>query len=134
MKKLIVLALAFSAAYSAWGDIQDPPANDYGPTRKLGRGIANLFMAPTEIPVCIATVNTYEGNSAAVSYGFLRGAGRTGARHIAGLFEVLTFPFPIWREGYGPILPKDIPWIHAGYSEFPPELGNESKYNYVRDY
>ena len=25
-------------------------------------------------------------------------------------------------------------YIHAGYSEFPPELGNESKYPYVRDY
>jgi hypothetical protein len=32
------------------------------------------------------------------------------------------------------MLPPDIPYIHAGYPEFPPELGNESKYPYVRDY
>jgi len=38
------------------------------------------------------------------------------------------------RESYYPLLPSDIPWIHAGYSEFPPELGNESKYSHVRDY
>ena len=55
-------------------------------------------------------------------------------RHGAGLIEILTFPFPLWRSSYAPLLPPDIPWIHAGYSEFPPELGNESKYNYVRDY
>jgi hypothetical protein len=24
--------------------------------------------------------------------------------------------------------------IHRGFAEFPPELGNESKYPYVRDY
>jgi hypothetical protein len=50
------------------------------------------------------------------------------------LLEILTFPFPVWRDSYYPMLPPDIPYIHAGYSEFPPELGNESKYPYVRDY
>jgi hypothetical protein len=32
------------------------------------------------------------------------------------------------------MLPPEIPYIHAGYAEFPPEIGNESKYPYVRDY
>jgi putative exosortase-associated protein (TIGR04073 family) len=134
MKKLIVLVLAFGVAHSAFCDIQDPPSNDYGPTRKLGRGVANLFIAPTEIMVTITTVNTYEGNSAAASYGVVRGVGRAFARGGAGLFEMLTFPFPLRHESYAPLLPSDIPWIHAGYAEFPPELGNETKYNYVRDY
>ncbi len=134
MKKLLVLALAFGAAHSAFCDIQDPPANDYGPTRKLGRGIANLLISPTEAFVTVGTVNTYEGNSAAYSYGVIRGVGRGIARSGAGLIEVLTFPFPCFRNSYAPLLPSDIPWIHAGYAEFPPELGNESKYDYVRDY
>src|SRR4051812_37096421 len=98
MKKLIVLALAFGAAHSAFCDIQDPPANDYGPTRKLGRGIANFLISPTELVTTIATVNTYEGNSAAASYGVVRGFGRGVMRSGAGLVEILTFPFPIWRE------------------------------------
>jgi len=63
----------------------------------------------------------------------LKGAGRAAARHVAGLIEILTFPFPIWHNGYQPLLPSDIPYIHAGYAEFPPEVGNESKYPYVRD-
>lgn len=134
MKTLIVLALALGFTSSAFADIQDPPSNDYGPTRKLGRGIANLFLAPAEITVTVATINTQEGNSSAATYGVVRAAGRTAMRQGVGLLEILTFPFPIHRGTYYPILPSDIPWIHAGYSEFPPELGNETKYNYVRDY
>ena len=134
MKKLIVISLMLGLVGTALGDIQDPPANDYGPTRKLGRGLSNFFIAPTEVFVTVTTINTYDGNSAAAGYGVVRGVGRSGARHIAGLIEMLTFPFPIWRDSYYPMLPPDIPYIHAGYPEFPPELGNESKYPYVRDY
>jgi putative exosortase-associated protein (TIGR04073 family) len=135
MKKTIGVALiAFSLAGTMLGDIQDPPSNDYGPTRKLGRGLANFFLAPAEIPVTIATVNTREGNAAAAGYGVWRGLGRSATRHVAGLLEIVLWPIPAWRESYYPMLPSDIPWIHAGYSEFPPELGNESKYPYVRDY
>ena len=134
MKKLIILSLMLGLAGTVLSDIQDPPANDYGPTRKLGRGLSNFFIAPAEVFVTVTTINTYDGNSAAAGYGVVRGVGRSGARHIAGLIEMLTFPFPIWRDSYYPMLPPDIPYIHAGYSEFPPELGNESKYPYVRDY
>ena len=134
MKKLIVISLMLGLPGTVLSDIQDPPANDYGPTRKLGRGLSNFFIAPAEVFVTVTTINTYDGNSAAAGYGVVRGVGRSGARHIAGLIEMLTFPFPIWRDSYYPMLPPDIPYIHAGYSEFPPELGNESKYPYVRDY
>src|SRR3954451_2092487 len=134
MKKLVLLLLLTALARFAQADIQDPPSNDYGPTRKLGRGVANLFLAPAEIPVTIAKVSEDEGNAAGAGYGVVRGLGRSGARHIAGLLEILLWPIPAYRQSYYPLLPSDIPWIHAGYSEFPPELGNESKYPYVREY
>ena len=134
MKKLVVISLLLGLVGSSLGDIQDPPSNDYGPTRKLGRGLSNFFIAPAEVFVTVTTINTYDGNSAAAGYGVVRGVGRSAARHVAGLLEILTFPFPAWRESYYPMLPPDIPYLHAGYSEFPPELGNESKYPYVRDY
>jgi putative exosortase-associated protein (TIGR04073 family) len=129
---LCLVAMGFSSALLA--DIQDPPSNDYGPTRKFGRGMANFYLAPAEIPVTIATINTREGNAAAAGYGVWRGLGRSASRHVAGLFEILTFPYAIWRDTYYPLLPDDHRYIHAGYSEFPPELGNESKHDYVRDY
>jgi putative exosortase-associated protein (TIGR04073 family) len=134
MKAFLALAAVAGLASGVFADIQDPPSNDYGPTRKLGRGLSNFFIAPAEVFVTVTTVNTYDGNAAANGYGVVRGAGRSVARHVAGLLEILTFPFPAWRESYYPMLPSEIPYIHAGYSEFPPELGNESKYPYVRDY
>lgn len=132
--RTIVLFAIFALAGNTLADIQDPPSNDYGPTRKLGRGLSNLVFAPAEIPVTIATINTNEGNSAAAGYGVVRGVGRSAARHIAGFLEILLWPVPVWRQSYYPMLPSDIPYIHAGYSEFPPELGNETKYEWARDY
>ena len=135
MTKHLLVALAGAAfATNAIADIQDPPGNDYGPTRKLGRGIGNFLFASSELPVSVCKINKEEGNAAAASYGIVRGLGRSTARHFTGLFEILTFPIPVWRDSYRPILPSDIPHIHAGYSEFPPELGFESKYPYCRDY
>src|SRR5579885_20549 len=86
MKKLAVICLTSALAASALGDIQDPPSNDYGPTRKLGRGVANLLFAPTEILVNMTKLNKEEGNNAAFSYGLVRGIGRCNAtrRRSAG--------------------------------------------------
>jgi putative exosortase-associated protein (TIGR04073 family) len=134
MKSFLAFALLLGFAAVGLADIQDPPANDYGPTRKLGRALSNLVLAPAEITTTVAKVNKDEGNSAAAGYGVVRGVGRSAARHLAGFLELVTWPFPAWHEGYGPLLPSDIPYIHAGYAEFPPELGMESKYPYVRDY
>ena len=53
MKTFVFLA-ALALAGTALADIHDPPSNDYGPTRKLGRGLSNFFLAPAEIPVTIA--------------------------------------------------------------------------------
>ncbi len=134
MKTLLTAATVAGFVVACCADIQDPPSNDYGPTRKLGRGLSNMVFGWSEIPVTIATVNTYEGNSAAAGYGVVRGIGRGFARFGVGLYEVLLWPVPVCRGTYLPILPSDIPQIHRGYQEFPPELGNESKYPYVREY
>src|SRR5438045_5958576 len=109
MKIVIALLTGAVVGSSAFADIQDPPSNDYGPTRKLGRGMSNFFIAPAEIPVTIAKINTDEGNAAAAGYGVVRGLGRSGARHIAGLLEILLWPVPAYRQSYYPLLPSDIP-------------------------
>ena len=134
MKHLLAGALVFGFAFTSFADIQDPPGEDYGPTRKLGRGLSNVVFGIAELPVQIARVNEREGNSAALSYGVVRGLGRTYMRFHAGLWEVFSFPFPVNQGTYRPILPGHIRHIHGGYEEFPPELGNESKYPYVRMY
>lgn len=117
---------------SAFADIQDPPMNDQGPTRKLGRGISNILFHDTEFIYTVAMMNEREGNAAALSYGVVKGVGRSVYRLHKGLFDVLTFPFPAYKGSYRQPYKRDVPWIHGGYDEFPPELGFETKYRYVR--
>ena len=134
MKKLLMAAFLLASVTIGLADIQDPPSNDYGPTRKLGRGLSNMVFGIAELPVTIAKINDREGNAAAAGYGVVRGLGRSYMRFHAGIFEIFSFPFPVNKGTYYPILPSHIHYIHAGYEEFPPELGNESKYPYVRQY
>lgn len=134
MKALVAAGLLIALAAICRADIHDPPSNDYGPTRKLGRGISNLIFGISELPTTIATVNEREGNSAAAGYGVVRGVGRSVMRMQAGVFEILTWPIPVVRGTYMPVLESDTHWIHSGYKEFPPELGNESKFPYSRKY
>jgi len=134
MKKLLCFLLLTCVTAAVYADIQDPPANDQGPTRKLGRGLSNLVFGITELPVTLCTVNTVEGNSTAAGYGMVKGVGRTFARIGVGFMEIVTFPMPTTNGTYRTPLASDIPWIHGGYAEFPPELGWESKYQYVRNH
>ncbi len=134
MKLLLVILLGGGFASTVLADIQDPPGADYGPTRKLGRGLANMGFGWAEIPVSIGQVNSREGNAAAASYGVVQGTGRALARFGVGFYEALLWPIPVNRGSYYPVLRNDISKIHRGYSEFPPELGYESNYSYVREY
>jgi putative exosortase-associated protein (TIGR04073 family) len=134
MKALTLLVISLATAGLAMADIQAPPGSDYGPTRKLGRGISNIAFGSTEILDSLAGVNYSEGNSAAWGYGLVRGVGRTLARLGYGVYEVVLFPFPTEKGTYKPPYKSDIPWINSGYQEFPPELGWETRYTYCRDY
>jgi putative exosortase-associated protein (TIGR04073 family) len=131
---VLVALVGVGFVANASADIQDPPGNDYGPTRKLGRGISNFLFASTELPDSVCKVSKVEGNNAAGSYGVVRGLGRSTARHFTGLYEIFTFAAPTHHDSFRPVLRSDIPWVHGGYSEFSPELGNESKYPYCRSY
>lgn len=124
--------LALATVPAARADIQAPPGADQSPTRKLSRGIANMTMGFTEVPVTIATTNEYEGNAAAWTLGVIKGFGRGFARTGVGFYEVLTWPFPTEKGKYTPTLRREVPWILNGYQEFPPELGFETRYRYTR--
>lgn len=134
MKTLLSLLLLAALSPVALADIQDPPMNDYGPTRKLGRGLGNMVFGATELFQNPAEINEREGNSAAWSYGAVKGLGRFFFRFGVGFYEVATFPFPNYKGSYRPPYRSNIPWIHGGYEEFPPELGFETRYNYSRTY
>ena len=134
MKTVLLCSLLLLVGVACYADIQDPPANDYGPTRKLARALANIcpLTACTEIPDTIGMINIREGNTAAWTYGPVKGVGRMFYRFGFGWYEFLTFPFPTYKGSYRPFYRSNIPWIHGGYEEFPPEVGFKTKYNYAQ--
>lgn len=132
MKVLLAFVALVGLSLGALADIQDPPGNDQGPTRKLGRGIANMLFCWNEVPHTVAMMNEREGNEAAASYGVVKAFGRTFFRFGAGFYDFATFPFPTKKGTYRQPYRSNIPWIHGGYEEFPPELGFSTRYRYVR--
>jgi len=129
---LTLIALLVTSAV-AFADIQQPPSSDNGPTRKLGRGLGNICFGFTELPDSMLSVNYMEGNNAAFSYGVVRGLARSFARVGYGLYDVFLFPVPSYKGTYAPPYRSNVQWIHSGFSEFPPEIGFESRYPYVRN-
>ncbi len=132
MKTLLSLVALSCLSAIALADIHDPPMNEQGPTRKLGRGLANIIFGIAELPLALTEINDREGNAAAWTYGPVRGIGRTLYRLHKGIVEVASFPFPTYKASYRPPYKLDPPWLHGGFEEFPPELGFESRYRYVR--
>lgn len=133
MKFLLSISLVAAFAAAAIADIQAPPMSDFGPTRKLGRGLSNILFGVTEIPYTMCLINDTEGNSAAFSYGIVKGVHRAAYRFGKGWYDVVTGPVPSYKDSYRPPYRSNLIWGHNGYSEFPPELGFESRYGYVRN-
>ncbi len=125
-------SLFFEGSQILRADIQDPPMLRQDPFRKLGRGLANIALGVTEVFTSVDNVNSDEGNAASNSYGIVRGIQRTLVRFGAGVYEVVTFPFPTTKGSYDPVLKRPMPWVHGGYEEFPPELGFETRFDYCR--
>ncbi|MDD5349628.1 MAG: exosortase system-associated protein, TIGR04073 family [Chthoniobacteraceae bacterium] len=129
--KILVAAVSLAAfGTAAFADIQAPPMTDMGPTRKLGRGVANVLWGFTELPHTMCVINESEGNSAAFGYGIVKGMGRSLFRFGAGWYEIFTFAAPCYKSSYRPPYNAYTPWKLGTYDEFPPELGWESRYDY----
>lgn len=132
MKTLLSTFILTLLSVSAFADIHDPSMNDYGPTRKLGRGLANITGAGAELIYNPAVMNDREGNAAGFSYGVVKGFGRFFYRMGMGVYEVATHPFATYKGSFRPPYKSNVPWVHGGLEEFPPELGFETRYNYCR--
>jgi putative exosortase-associated protein (TIGR04073 family) len=101
---LCLFTLAAPAVVSA-----GQTANTGNPGRKLGRGLANLFLGAADIPHYISDVNARYGPAAATFYGPIKGLGHTLHRAVIGAFEVVTFIIPFKNVGYGPLIQPEYP-------------------------
>lgn len=140
MKRLLLsTTLLLGLAGSSLADIQAPPASEYTATRKLGRALGNIIYAIEEVPVSMIRWNSAEGDYAGFSVGIVDGFARTFTRMGYGLYELVTFWAPTYKCTYRPPyqgtcgrsgLKEYNSW--SGFSEFPEELGFQSKYSYSR--
>ena len=72
-------------------------------TTKFGRGIANIVISPVEFYTQPVLMSVDHEAPIAIFGGLLKGGGMFRAREAVGIYEVLTFPFPM-NNGYKPIL------------------------------
>lgn len=79
------------------------PAFCDGATTKLGRGLCNMVTFPLEVPEQISRTNVSDGPLAACTVGVLKGFGWALGRACVGIYETVTFMFPI-PKNYEPLL------------------------------
>ncbi len=134
MKTLLATLLFFGLVASAVADIHEPPKTKYTKTRKLSRGISNIVYGWTEIPMTQhrwLELHT-EQSTGIVTAGFLVGVQRAGARMKYGIYEVINWQRPLYKDTYRPPMP-DIDYLPIrGYEEFPPQIGFMTTTGYVR--
>ena len=135
MKKVLTISIALVAtAVTAYADIQAPPSSKYTSNRKLGRAIANILYASTEIPDTIARVSKREGGKAGWSHGVVTGVSKAYKRFGYGWYELMTFRCPTYKGTFKPPYEKCGADAriemdpYNGFSEFPPELGADNFY------
>ena len=137
MKRLLLSTLLLAMVGTTYADIQAPPASEYTATRKLGRALGNIIYGIEELPTTIIRWNSEEGNYAGFSVGLVEGVTRTFTRMGYGLYELVTFWAPTYKCTYRPPyqgscgrsgLKEYNTW--SGFSEFPEELGFQSKMPY----
>ncbi len=77
------------------------------PAKKLGRGLANILTGWVELPKNIYDTSVEENVLSGLTMGLAKGIGMTIVRTGAGVYEAVTFPFPI-PEDYMPVLEPEF--------------------------
>jgi len=90
----------------------DAPAS-YTAGDKLVRGLANVFLGFIEIPRNIHNTTEEESLLAGWTVGVGKGLGYTVMRMAVGVYEVVTFPFPLPKD-YVPVLEPAFVWQAPG--------------------
>src|SRR5208282_5751317 len=82
-----------------------------GPEQKLGRGVSNTFEIARmgDLRRSVEQTAVFESPSAGYTTGAVKGLAQTMTRTGVGLFEIVTFPIPMPKSGYGPLFPKYLP-------------------------
>lgn len=132
MKKALIILFAIAFIGIGTADIQSPPGDRHTPVRKLSRALSNIFYGVMEIPTTFEKTLKNEGAPEAFSYGVIEGVDRAGTRLGYGLFELVNFRTPKYKESFRAPYKSDTQDTVHGYTEFPPQFGFASAEDYVR--
>jgi len=133
MKKLLVAIALLGLVTAAVADIQSPPKAKYNSNRKLARGLSNIIYGWTELPASV--LRSYEKGDQSTEIifnGIINGLERTGVRFTYGLYEVVNFRKPLYKNTFRPPYPRLNFDPNHGYEEFPPQVGYLSTVGYTR--
>ncbi len=98
MKKGIILFVVFAlVVFAASASYAQDPG------KKLMRGLANILTGWVELPKNIYETSVEDNMFSGITIGLAKGIGMTIVRTGAGIYETVTFPFPIPEE-YAPVL------------------------------
>ena len=84
---------------------------------KLGRGAVNTVTGWVEIPKCIHETAQDSGAVAGMTWGLLRGLGHGFIRTVAGVYELVTFPFPAPPD-YEPVMEPEYVFSNPPASHY----------------
>ena len=96
-------SIAGSAGRAARGGFAFPPIFSRNALGKLARGFVNTVTGWVEIPKRMQETTAASGVGAGLTFGLLRGVGYGFVRTLAGVYEVVTFPFPAPPD-YRPVM------------------------------
>lgn len=105
----LVRALICAVALVAFASASASAGPKDSPSRKLGRGMANLSMGMMAIPSEVIATTKRSGPAIGATWGFVRGTGFMIATEVVGLWEVLTCPFATPPD-YEAIIQPEFPW------------------------
>jgi putative exosortase-associated protein (TIGR04073 family) len=102
----LLVLLAFSLPLlAAEAEIQ----REGTPQRKLQRGFLNIALSPIEISNELSKEVKNDTLPPSWFAGLGRGSIFAVGRALAGVYEMVTFPFP-WPEKYKPVLQPEFAW------------------------
>ncbi len=97
-------------ARAADAPTSQPP---HTPGDKLVRGVANVFTSFIEVPRNIHNTTAEDSMLAGWTVGLGKGLGYMALRVVAGVYEIVTFPFPHPRD-YEPVVEPEFVWQAPG--------------------
>ena len=112
-----MVALVAAVAMLAWAHPAAAEPMDAGKAcTKAARGAVNTVTGWVEIPKRIHETALSDGGLAGFTWGLLRGLGHGFIRTAAGLYEIVTFPFPA-PPGYASVIQPE--YVFADESTAP---------------